>query len=246
MTPCDLLQKAVDLGVSVVQVADNMPLDRLDEFELGRFRDQARASGITLELGASGIAAENLLTHLRLAGRLQARILRTVIDCGNDRPDVERVIECLKELAPAFEQADVLLAVENHDRFRAATLKRVLDAVGSDHVGICLDTANSIGCVENLETLLAVLGPRIVNVHLKDYEIFRPPHLKGFVVEGRPAGRGSVDLPWLLTELGRYHRDVNIILELWPPPAPSLDDAIAREDRWATESIQYLRRFIRD
>ncbi len=244
MTAMDLLRKSSELGVTVLQVADNLPLDRLNDIELGGFCDRARALNIALELGTCGIEPGNLLTYLRLATRLQSPILRTVIDAENQHPSAEVVIGVLRELMPAFEQAGVQLAIENHDRFKAATLAHILEQVGGQNLGICLDTANSIGCVENLETLVAVLGPRIVNVHVKDYAIFRPPHLKGFVVEGRPAGQGAVDVPWLLRELERLGRDVNIILELWPPPEDQLADSIAKEERWTRESIQYLRQFV--
>ena len=246
MSEHDLLCKANELGVGVLQVADNLPLDRLNAQDLGRFRDHARELDIALELGTSGIDTKNLLTYLRLAERLRSPILRTVIDSGDSRPTVGEVIGNFKDIVPAFEVAGVLLAIENHDRFPAATLAHILDEVDSDQVGICLDTANSIGCVENLEILLSVLGPRIANIHVKDYAIFRPPHLKGFVVEGRPAGQGAVNVPWLLAELDRWGRDVNVILELWPPPEPRLEDSIAKEERWTRESIQYLRQFIRD
>jgi sugar phosphate isomerase/epimerase len=152
----------------------------------------------------------------------------------------------LRSVLPDCERADVCLAIENHDRFRAATLAAILERLGSSRARLCLDTANSIGCLENLETLLSALGHWIVNVHLKDFAIFRPPHHKGFVVEGRPAGQGQLDIPWLLARLRALGCDPNVILELWPPPAVTVDEAVAREEAWAAESIGHLRRLIPD
>lgn len=120
----------------------------------------------------------------------------------------------------------------------------MLKRLDSPHVGICLDTANSLGCTEGLETLLRVLGRWVVNLHVKDIRVRRLPHRRGFVVEGCPAGQGQVDIPWVLAELRAQGRDVNAILELWPPPEVAVAESVAKEAAWAAESIRYLRRFI--
>ncbi len=89
--------------------------------------------------------------------------------------------------------------------------------------------------------VLETLGPLVVNLHVKDFTIFRASHMMGFSVEGRPAGQGKLDIPWVLGELKRYRRDPNVILELWTPPEPDLAATIAKEARWAEESIAYLK-----
>jgi sugar phosphate isomerase/epimerase len=81
-------------------------------------------------------------------------------------------------------------------------------------------------------------------LHLKDYHITRPAHQKGFVVEGRPAGQGRLDIPGLLAELRACGPDPDAILELWPPPRATVAESITVEDAWAAESVRYLRRFI--
>ena len=94
--------------------------------------------------------------------------------------------------------------------------------------------------------MLEVLGPRTVNLHIKDFEIFRPRHQKGFIIEGRPAGQGRLDIPRLLARLRALGRDPNAILELWPPPEADSAAAAAKEAIWAAESVSYLRRLIPD
>jgi sugar phosphate isomerase/epimerase len=147
---------------------------------------------------------------------------------------------------PDFERLGICLAIENHDRFRAGILADILARVGCPKVGICLDTANSIGCVENLDTIVDILGDRTVNLHLKDHCIFRPPHHNGFVVEGRPAGRGQLDVPRLLSAIRELGRDPNVIVELWTPPEATTAETAAKEETWARESVDYLRRFLPD
>jgi sugar phosphate isomerase/epimerase len=246
MTADQLLGKAIELGVAVLQIADNLPVDRMGKHDLDAFIDRARRAGIAIELGTSGIDPENLDTYLRLATRVGSPILRTVLDTPTRQPSIDEVVAVLRPLLPMFKQAGVTLAIENHDRFKAATLAMILDRLNSSAVGICLDTANSIGCVENLETLLSTLGPSVANLHIKDYAIDRLPHLKGFIVEGRPAGQGQLDIPSLLKQVQGFEKNVNVILELWPPPEPELSDSIAKEDLWARQSIEYLRRWIPD
>ena len=88
--------------------------------------------------------------------------------------------------------------------------------------------------------MVAELGPHVVNLHVKDFSIARPDHKMGFTVEGRPAGQGRLDVPWLLETLRGMERTPNIVLELWTPPQETLQETIALEDDWARSSIEYL------
>jgi sugar phosphate isomerase/epimerase len=244
LTAAGLLDRAAGLGVRVVQIADNLPLDRLGAGELDALARDAGRLGIDLEVGTRGIDPDRLRRYAGIAARLRSPILRTLIDTADHRPDPYEVVETLRPVMPYFERLGICLAIENHDRFRAAILVDILDRVESPKVGICLDTANSIGCVENLDTLVAVLGARTVNLHLKDHCIFRPSHHNGFVVEGRPAGRGQLDVPRLLSSIRILGRDPNVILELWTPPEATPAETVAKEEAWARESVGYLRQFL--
>lgn len=241
-----LLNKALELGVHLVQVADNLPLDQLSPEELNTFQAHAVQYGISIEVGTRGIAPDHLLRYLELAQRFDSPILRVVIDTADHHPDAEEIVATLRAVIPRFEQADVRLAIENHDRFKAATLADIIDRIGSQYVGICLDTVNSFGAQEGPEAVVKVLGPLTVNLHIKDFAVIRARHNMGFTIEGRPAGQGQLDIPWLLQELNRMGRDVNAILELWTPPQERLEDTIALEDAWARSSIVYLRSLIAD
>ena len=78
MSALDLLGKAHELGVRVVQIGPNLPLDKLSEAELDAFVRQARAWHIELELGTRGLETAHLLRQLMLAKRIGARLLRTI------------------------------------------------------------------------------------------------------------------------------------------------------------------------
>jgi len=239
LTADGLLDEAVRLDVPVLQIADNLPLDAMSEPERRRLARRARECGVQIEAGTRGIRPEALLPYVRIAADMGSPILRTLIDSPGHEPGEPEIIDTLRRLAPELRAAGVVLAIENHDRFKATTLRRLVECAGSEWIGVCLDTANSLGCGEGLDQVLAVLGPLVVNLHVKDFTAKRLAHNKGFIIEGCPAGRGLVDIPALLAAL--RGRDPNVILELWPPPEPELSDSIEKERAWVEESVRYLR-----
>ena len=244
LTALDLVDRAGRLGVRVVQVADNLPLHGLTLEQRGRLAGRAADRGIVLEVGTRGIAAEHLRQYLAIAVELGSPILRVVIDTGHDRPSIEQAVGRLRPLVPAFEAVNVCLAIENHDRFCAPDLLRLLGALDSRAVGICLDTANSLGALEGPRETVKALAPHTVNLHLKDIAARRAPSQFGLTIEGTPAGAGQLDLRWIVTQVSQNGRGANAILEQWTPPEDSLEATVAKEARWAEESIRYLRTII--
>ncbi len=237
-----LVRKAVALGVPVVQIADNLPLHTLTASALGDLKGLASDSHLQLEVGTAGIAEELLRTYLQVARDLGAPILRTLLDVNGQEPSVEECIDRLRSVIREFEQAGVCLAIENHDRFSARTLADIIAAVASPQLGVCLDTANSLGCGEDIRTVASELAPWVVNLHIKDFQVTRLPHHKGFTVEGAPAGEGRLDIPALLSMLQDRPESMTAIVELWLSPAADVELTIQREDRWATESVAYVRK----
>lgn len=238
MTALDLLQRAHDLGVSLVQIVDNLPPHKLTSTELDALASRAQNLNIAFEVGTRGLERDHLLTYLDLAERLGSPIVRTIAT----GVDVAEVVSLLKPVIPAFESRNITLAIENHDRLPAHDLREIIERLDSTHVGICLDTVNSFGALEGPAVVVATLAPYVVNLHIKDFVIFRASHMMGFTLEGTPAGQGRLDVPWLLNQLSG--RTFNAILELWTPPAADLAATIAKENDWAAQSIPYLRQFI--
>ena len=89
--------------------------------------------------------------------------------------------------------------------------------------------------------VLDQLGPLAVNLHVKDFAVSRVPYAMGFNVTGRPAGRGMLDVPALRDTIAAHGRCRSAVLETWTPPEPALADTLAKERRWAEESIVYLK-----
>jgi len=244
MTAGDLLAKAVQLGVRVVQICDNLPLERMSEPELARLERLAREADMQIEVGTRGIALAHLRQCLRLAERFHSPILRVVVDQGGHEPSPAEVVVTVKELLPELSAGRVCLAIENHDRFSSRTFAEIFDSIGSDYVGLCLDTVNSFGALEGPEAVVERLAQYAVNLHVKDFVIRRAPTRLGFTVEGAPAGQGRLNLPWLLDCLRAQGRVQSAILEQWTPFGESVGATIAREDAWAAASVTCLRKLI--
>jgi len=66
--------------------------------------------------------------------------------------------------------------------------------------------------------------------------------MMGFDIEGLPFGEGSLPLEWMLSQLPGKCKTA--ILEQWTPPEENLEKTIEKEDKWAKQSILYLRKFI--
>jgi 3-oxoisoapionate decarboxylase len=241
-----LLEKATKLGVHVVQIADNLPLHALSAAEQDKVYQSARRRGIHLELGTCGIEPDHLLKYLEICSRMKAPLLRTLLDSPGQCSSPGEAVAKLRCVSAAFAAAGVSLAIENHDRLPAAALAEIVRQVDSPRVGICLDTANSLSCLETPATVVEIFGPWTLNLHVKDFRYVRLPHGKGFVVEGCSAGRGQLDIPWLLAALGKQRPSLSAIVELWPPPEATVEQSVAKEEAWTAESVRYLRQYIVD
>jgi 3-oxoisoapionate decarboxylase len=247
MTALALLRRARDLGAGVVQFCDNLPLTALSPAELDAFQAFAVEHGIEIELGTRGLVDQaNLRAYLDLAQRFHASFVRIVVDSTGHEPAAPEVVSLLRPVLDHYAKAGVKLALENHDRFPAAVLAGVVEQLGPERIGICLDTVNSLGALEGPEQVVAALAPYALNLHVKDFTIQRVSSQMGFVVNGCPVGQGRLNVPWLLDQLRAARRNVNAIVELWTPFGPTIEATLARETAWAAESVLHLRRFIPD
>jgi sugar phosphate isomerase/epimerase len=230
-----LLAKARDLGVGVVQYGPNFNVAP----ELDAIAVQARAWGIELELGTKGIEPEHLRKWILIARRCGATLLRSLAD-RND------LVPKLCEIAPELAAAGVRLALENHSLMGSAELSRAIDEVGSPWIGVTLDTVNSLAIPEDTGRVALALARHTMCLHVKDFAVERMWHMMGFIVEGRPAGKGRLNVPWLLGVLEEARVSPNAILELWTPEQKTIEETVALEQQWAAESIAYLRTLITD
>lgn len=240
------LQYAARLDVKVVQIADNLPLDQLPASQLEAAAAESERLKLAVEVGTRGIAPDRLYRYLQIAQRFGSPIVRTLIDTAAHHPGPNEIVATLKAVLPDYQASGVRLAIENHDRFEAQTLAGIVDRINHPALGICLDTANSFGSLERPEVVVEVLGPYVVNLHVKDFIIRRLDHNMGFMLSGTAAGQGMLNIPWLLEKLHGFGCEFNAVLELWPLPESDIEATVAKEVRWSAESVAYLRQYIKD
>jgi sugar phosphate isomerase/epimerase len=246
MTPMGLLQKARELDLHLVQTGPNLPMDKLSEGELNQFIRTAKEWGIELELGTRGLDYDHLVKQIDLAKCMGACLIRTLPEVeGEYATDGKLIPPAVRKIIAKLEGEGIKLGIEN-GRTPAAQLRAALDEVDSPNVGVVLDMVNSLAVPEGWKEVTRILAPYAMCVHYKDFTIRRQWHMMGFICEGTPSGRGMVETEWLLGQLKASRHPYNVIIELWPPEQPSVDETAALEQAWVLESVSYLRKFIPD
>jgi 3-oxoisoapionate decarboxylase len=241
-----LLEKARQYGLSLVQTGPNLGFDLLSPAEQDEFIDRAREWNITLELGTRGLDYDHLVGQVALAKRMGARLIRTLPELdGQYLADARRIPAALRAILPVLAGEGIRLALEN-GRTPAAELRAALDEVASPSTGVVLDMVNSLAVPEGWKEVTRLLAPHTMCLHYKDFTIQRAWHMMGFLCEGAPAGQGLVETGWLFEQLKASPYDFNVIIELWPPEQPTLEQTIALEQAWADQSVTYLRQYIPD
>jgi 3-oxoisoapionate decarboxylase len=233
---------AIELGYPRVQLADNVPLHALTPEERAALHAHARAAAINVEVGTRGLRPETISAYAGIAAGFGSPFLRMVIDEAGYEPAPDTVLGLLCDAVPLLAQKRVILAIENHDRLAAAELARLLGAVDSPWVAICLDTANSLSTAEDIHTVLQALEPYVVNVHLKDVRVRRVPYLQGFAIEGVPLGEGQIPVERVVARLRQNRRCASATLEHWVPPEPREEATVRKERDWCTRSTATMRR----
>jgi len=245
LTARDLIDKAYKAGVEVVQIADNLPLEKSSYEELNALLIYATQRKVNLEMGGRGLTPEHTLRCLKTAEMLKSPILRMVIDGQDFEPDVPVITGIIKGLLPEFKSRNIKLAIENHDRFKAREFEKIIQEIGSEMLGICLDSVNSMGAGEGFGEVAKILLPYTINFHVKDFTIRRVAHKMGIIIEGAPAGQGRLNIEEIVAKLSETGRCRSAILELWTPPESTIEDTILKEERWAKESIEFLKKIIK-
>lgn len=236
-----LLNAAQKFGLNLVQFGDHLPIHEFDNARLQNLKERAQNENIELEIGARGLTPRHLSTYIELAHELHSPILRFVIDGANFHPSPDEVVGIIKNALPDL--GHTTLGIENHDRFPARVLRQIMEEIGSKRVGICLDTANSLGAGEGISEVVRELAPHTVNLHIKDFGITRVPYLMGFQIEGRVAGRGMLNISEFLQSLQPFGRCQSAVLETWVPPESDLKTTTEKEACWVDESMDFLRAF---
>jgi sugar phosphate isomerase/epimerase len=220
--PAVYLTHCAALGAAGVQTS----LGVRDAEGLGKLRAAAEKHRMYLE----GIVAlprddggiKRFEAELRFAREAGAAVVRTVCLNGRryetfDSAEAFRAFarqawESLKLAEPVARRVGMRLAVENHKDWRTDELLGMLKRLDSGHVGVCLDTGNSIALLEDPLEVVRAYAPWTFTTHFKDMGLAE--YEAGFLLAEVPLGQGALDLKEMLTILKKARPEVRINLEM--------------------------------
>jgi sugar phosphate isomerase/epimerase len=238
----DLLEKVTALDLEVLQICENLPLIDLAPGDLIGLGEAARRLGVILEVGARGSDVESLIRYLEVTHLLGAHLLRLSPWSGlkvQQRFAIDKLRQVVDQLLPRCREYEVTLAIENYFDLPDQELAAFVQGVKDDHVGVCLDTANSVGLLEKPPRTAELLAPFAVSLHLKDFVVSKP--VMGYVVSGVPLGQGWLDAQAVLDVVSRAGRHPNVLLELWVDPAEDYAATVRKENEWVRQSVDFAR-----
>jgi sugar phosphate isomerase/epimerase len=238
--PVEVVRRAIDLGVHVVHFLDNLPLDECDDRSIDRASELATQQGIEVEIGTRSTDPEHLLNYLRIAERLNARLVRTMGGWHGAPAPLQQIETNLRKILSAFEDAGVRIALENYEAYRTSEIRALVGQINHPCLGVCLDLTNSFGALESADEILHNLVPFTISVHLKEFAVERLEFLMGFAFRGKPTGQGMLPLKKIFDVLGAASRQANVIVEQRPPFQETLAKTLELEFSWARQSVEHL------
>lgn len=123
----------------------------------------------------------------------------------------------LRRLAPALRANGVRLNLETHEEITTFELLRLIDAVGDDVLGVCLDPANLAVRAEVPLEAIARIAPHVRTTQLRDAALLHTfDETTGTTVISRfiaPCGAGIVDWDAALDILLAHAPELNLTIE---------------------------------
>lgn len=230
-----------ELGVQLFQICDYEPLLKMNEAELQHAAQAAKHLGLAIELGTKGVEPEHLDRFLKLANIFEAKLVRSMVYSPTSQPTLAEAANYLRAAMPAFEAAGVTLALETYEQIATADLVALVQSIGSDYLGICLDPANVVARFESPKDCVETAAQLVKNVHVKDFAFARQDGWVGFTYSGARMGEGAHDYMHLLQTVKPRQREINEIVEHWLPWQGSIEATINLEKSWTNRAIEYLR-----
>lgn len=245
MNAHDICTRAVEMGVGVVQFADNLPLHDSSDDALLALARHATGQGLVLEMGTRGIEPAHLSRYLRVCMLTGARLLRTLTKTKTANLTLDEIDRDLRTVIPAFEKAGVVIALENNEAHPARELLGIVQRANSPSVAVVYDTSNSIGGLERSMEVAEVLAPVTACVHYKEIGIARVDTRMGLLVSGREPGKGIVPACQAITHVLKHSPHApNVILEQWPPYLGNIADSIDNEQAWAVSGVALIKQIM--
>jgi sugar phosphate isomerase/epimerase len=220
--PLVFLEHCHRLGAGGIQ----LPLGVRDKSYAARLRARLDDHAMYLE-GSVGLPrdradVDRFATEVRTAREAGATVVRTFMLSGRRyetfatnaafRDWADRAFQSLALAEPVVARSDVRLAVENHKDWRVGEMLAILKRIDSRHVGVCVDTGNSIALLEDPLEVVEGYAPWAFSTHLKDMAVAE--YGEGFLLAEVSLGEGFLDLARIVTVLRKARPEVRFNLEM--------------------------------
>lgn len=235
----DVLDHTRSLGVGGLQIGqDGWTRELAQEVRNTCESYDMRLEGMIRLPQAAG-DVERFTREIRLGQEAGATLFRTTLggrryEVFSRREDYEmwysQSLRSLELAEPVARRLNVKIAVENHKDLETSELLRVMQKLASPHVGVCLDTGNSLALLENPLEVVQALAPYTLTVHLKDLAVSLAD--KGFQMAEVPLGQGVLPLEAMVKILRAEAPRADFYLEMMTRE-PLLVPCLV-ESYWAT------------
>ena len=205
-----LLDYCAKLGARALMLSWPGDFTSTDAGHVAAFRRRAGELDIVVDLAIGSICPsrapwrrpespeEYVRSSLRAARAVGSKVVRCFLGSVEDRSGdvpfaahVEATSKVLRAVRTEAVDLGVKVAVENHGDFEAREMKAMIEDVGPDAVGCCLDSGNPLRVMEDPLQTLEVLGPYTVTAHMRDSVIFAHP--RGAAFQWVALGDGMID-----------------------------------------------------
>jgi sugar phosphate isomerase/epimerase len=150
-----------------------------------------------------GTGEEQLTRVIRAATIAKSPLVRCFLGNSEDRKSkpieqhIENAARVLRAVKSRVTDAGIKIAVENHSGdMQGRELLTLVQAAGTDFVGVCLDSGNPLWTIEDPHVTLDTLAPYVLTSHIRDSYLWDTP--QGTAVRWVRQGEGNVNLEGFL------------------------------------------------
>lgn len=241
-----MLDRTKELDCNVLQICDYPKIETFDAGRLAAIAAQAKDQGIEIELGTRGTEVAHLKKYLDLCQAVDAKVLRSMIQIGPDKPTLAQTTGYLYAISPVLDELGIDLALETYEQLPTKDLVATIEAVNNKHVGIALDPANCVANLEHPNNVIDACAPYTLNLHVKDFAFSRKDGWVGFTYSGAPMGTGLLDYQYELSKVQPVARGISQIVEHWLSWQEDEKSTISLERQWTELAVTAIKQLTTD
>jgi sugar phosphate isomerase/epimerase len=245
MTWEEFMERAASLGVDGVMILEFTEAEKRSHERVKALRSKADELNLFIETGTDGTDPEQVANDLYFSQEIGSEVMRITIESNRHSKAVslgeqlKAAAMRLRRVVPLAKSLGIRLAIENHQDLTAPELVSVLERVDVEHVGICLDTGNSLALLEDPILTAEILAPYTFTTHFKDCAFTSSPY--GTKISHTGLGRGLLPLVRIFEIIKKQAHDPNVNIEVVSEPGFTEGESLARENQIVADSVRYAR-----